>query len=231
LFTLTDADDLLAAPTRRAGSVEVVALPWAAPPWPYPTLWRYHAMLAYADLLQTHVTHLVYCDVDMRFVGDTAALFQDALVAVTHPAAWRKPTELWEERPESAAYVEPHMRGVYVAGGVQGGPVGAYLWAAATCARSILQDHLAGRTAVWHDESHWNRFMQGRADVLTLGAEYCWPESWPVPAGLPSPRVLALDKDHHALRGTRSTLQRGMRTAAKRIPGASELARRLQRNR
>lgn len=210
LFCLTDDPTALRSGTCRRGPITVLYLPWGSLAWPMPTLWRYHAISLYAEVFRSKTSHLLYCDVDMRPLDACPELFRECLVAVTHPGYWSSDAESLplEANPDSAAFV--HRRGEisYVAGGVQGGPVERFLSAASEIRGRIQQDHLNGITAVWHDESHWNRYVADHRDeVAIVGPEFCWPESWPVPAGVPGSRLLALDKDHHSLRGTRPSLR------------------------
>lgn len=41
-------------------------------------------------------------------------------------------------------------------------------------ARWIDEDALNGVTAVWHDESHWNRYLVNHPPTLSLTPSYCW---------------------------------------------------------
>lgn len=38
----------------------------------------------------------------------------------------------------------------------------------------IDEDAARGITAVWHDESHWNRYLIDREPSLILSPSYCW---------------------------------------------------------
>jgi histo-blood group ABO system transferase len=106
----------------------------------------------------------------------------------------------------------------YVAGGIQGGPVDEYLTAASTIRKRIEQDYMSGITAIWHDESHWNRYVFDNSDDMTiLGPQFCWPETWPVPRGVSDPRLLALDKNHHALRGTKPSVGERSKSQIRRL--------------
>jgi histo-blood group ABO system transferase len=67
-----------------------------------------------------------------------------------------------------------------------------------TAMREAIDDDLRrGVVAAWHDESHWNRYLVDHPADVVLPPEYCCPESWP----LPGRKLLALEKDHAALRG------------------------------
>lgn len=208
LFVLTDNEELLRGEDGAGGSVPVTYLPYGRLPWPFPTLWRYHAIASYSRLLREEVSHLMYMDVDMRPVAACPELFASDLFAVQHPGFWDKsPLEAtFCPDPRSRAFHDPSPRDRYVAGGVQGGAIEAFLDAAGTCAQAIEADLLDGVIAVWHDESHWNRFVNSRPEITVFGPEYCWPESSPAPESIGAPRILALDKDHHEMRGTKPTM-------------------------
>jgi histo-blood group ABO system transferase len=220
LFCLTDDPVALRTTMCRRGSIEVLYLPWGSLAWPFPTLWRYHAISMYAGVFRSRTSHLLYCDVDMRPLDGCRELFQHHLIAVTHPGYWSADTVALplETNPVSEAFVQRHGQVKYVAGGVQGGPVDRFLAAAFEIRERVQQDYVNGVTAVWHDESHWNRYVADHGDeVIILGPEFCWPESWPVPTELSPSRLLALDKDHHRLRGTRPSLRETSRRSLEQL--------------
>lgn len=200
VYCLTDDSQLLSTgPSRR--EPPVVHLPWGAPLWPYATLFRYGALLAYEDLFRAETDQLVHIDVDMRVVGPCDELFGPELVAVRHSWFFRSPpSEMpFETREESAAAVTPDRRRTYVHGAVQGGRTDTYLDAARACHRGIVSDHSRGVMAVWHDESHWNAHLSNRSDVTLLGPEFSWTERGHEPPPAP-PRILVTPKDDSAIR-------------------------------
>jgi hypothetical protein len=192
----------------RAGRADGVTwLPWGHVPWPAPTLLRYHAITSYAALLRDTVDRLLYLDVDMRVVGSCEQLWGPDLIAVAHPGYRDTPPaeRPYESRPASRAFTLGDASVPYVAGGVQGGSVETFLQVSATLRDAISADLAEGLIARWHDESHWNAFCAAAGGTVSvLGPEHCWPQSWVHTATDPAPVVLALDKDHHRLRGTRA---------------------------
>lgn len=208
LFVLTDDPDLLARPVRTySGGFQAEHLPWGALAWPYPTLWRYHAISAYAPRL-SEVDQLLYLDIDMRPLVACPELFTHELVAVTHPGYWNSPIEqaTFSKDPKSNAHHAPRLGDTYVAGGVQGGQAETFLSVSRHLAGQVEDDHRRGVLAVWHDESHWNRFVNTDDTITVVGPEFCWPEDWtPVPE-VGQPRIEALNKDHHEFRGTKPTV-------------------------
>jgi histo-blood group ABO system transferase len=80
---------------------------------------------------------------------------------------------------------------------VQGGRPAAYLAAVEAIAAAVDEDAARGITAVWHDESHWNRYLVDHPPDVELSPAYCTPEGSRMPF---SHRILALTKDHAAMR-------------------------------
>jgi histo-blood group ABO system transferase len=163
--------------------------------------------MQYEAAIRDSVTHVLYIDVDMRPLVSAKEIFASRLVAVQHPGFWNTSDPLalpFEKSRDSRARIAENARGLYVAGGIQGGPVDPYFEAVGDMRAAIESDFRKGVTAVWHDESHWNRYVAENASrFVILGPEYCWPESWEAGASIAELKVLALDKDHHAMRGTR----------------------------
>jgi histo-blood group ABO system transferase len=196
-----------------------VALPVEHRPWPYATLLRYHHVVRHAARL-ADCDYLFQCDADMRFVADAGSeVLPDGgngLMGVEHPGfCWRPswwtrrlrragfnvargrgPRGSYETDPRSLACVGPKEGKVYYAGGFTGGTTAAYLAMARTLVERIDRDLERGVIAVWHDESHLNRYFIDHPPHL-LDPRYCYPESW----DLPFAKILvALDKDHAAMR-------------------------------
>jgi histo-blood group ABO system transferase len=61
----------------------------------------------------------------------------------------------------------------------------------------IDEDLEKGIIAVWHDESHWNRYCIDNTPTTILSPSYCYPEGWNANY---ERKLLALDKDHATFR-------------------------------
>lgn len=172
-------------------------------PWPMMTLKRFHFFLKEKEYLEKNFDYVFYCDVDMLFVadvGDEILPTGNNIVATVHPGFFDKPRALWtyETRPESMAYIPPEQGQFYVAGGFQGGTTEAYLKASESIVERIEKDFENDLIAVWHDESHWNRYVTMEANgVKFIPPSYCYPESWNIPW---QKKLLALDKNHEEVR-------------------------------
>jgi histo-blood group ABO system transferase len=172
---------------------------WKAPhrPWPGPTLYRYHTMLtARAELLKAD--YVFYLDVDSVFAAAVGSEICGELTATLHPGFSGKPRSsyTYENRPESQAGVLPHEGTHYYCGAFQGGRAANWIAAMEEMASRIDEDAQRGITALWHDESHWNRYLIDHPPEVILPPTYCCPES----CLMQGRKLLALDKNHEAIR-------------------------------
>ena len=191
-------------------------LPWGHLGWPYPTLLRYRAISAYADVLRNSNV-LVYVDVDMRFVGEFDVTGVSGVFAVRHPGyVDTRPEDLpYERNPESRSCVSPAVGTRYFAGGVQGGTAPDYLAAAEEMSRMVQLDLDNRLVPVWHDESVWNARCVEKPPDVELPASYCTPEGHEDASTV----LVALDKDHDHLRDVprRERLRRRATQARRRL--------------
>jgi histo-blood group ABO system transferase len=163
--------------------------------WPYDTMMRYQIYLDHWQKLRDQ-DYLFACDADMLFVGDVGDEILGMRVATLHPGFVGKRGS-YETDSRSKAYVGEREGCYYFAGGFYGAEREAFLHILQTNLRHIEDDLKRGIIAVWHDESHWNRYCIDFPPTLILTPSYCYPEEW----GLPyEKRLIALDKDHAAFR-------------------------------
>jgi len=177
---------------------EARLMPIPHEPWPGPTLHRYRTMLTAAEDL-ARSDYVFYCDVDMLFTAPIAdEILGPGLTAALHPGFADKPRSHWtyEYRPQSRALVRSHEGQHYFCGGFQGGKVHDYLCAVGWMSAAIDADSANGITAVWHDESHWNRYLIDHPPATVLSPLYCSPQSWRTPGR----KIVALDKNHAEVR-------------------------------
>jgi histo-blood group ABO system transferase len=166
--------------------------------WPAATMYRYHVILEQADRFQ-NATHVYLIDADMRFVAPVQEEILGALVATSHPGyVGRRGT--YEDRPLSAAFVGEEEGATYFCGGFVGGEQSEFLALSEAIREGVDSDAANGVTAVWHDESHLNRYLIDHPPTLHLSPSYCYPEDdqsyiqkvWPQRY---EPRIVALRKN------------------------------------
>jgi histo-blood group ABO system transferase len=159
--------------------------------WPWMTLGRYGIFHKNKDLF-SEMDYLYYCDADMLFVGEVGDEILSDRVATIHPGhngARGTP----ETNPQSLACVYPYERMIYFAGGFNGGSKNEYLKIANVLNSNIIEDHRKGIVAVWHDESHMNRYFIDNPPTKVLDPSYCHPGYNPK---TDSTKLIALVKNH-----------------------------------
>jgi histo-blood group ABO system transferase len=142
--------------------------------WPFDTMMRFSMYAQQKELLQ-NMDYLFACDADMLFVESVGDEILGDLVGTLHPGyVGNKGT--YETRPQSTAYISPHEGTCYFAGGFYGGKTENVLAMAETITNNIKKDLEKNIVAVWHDESHLNRYFVDHKPTIVLNPSYCWPE-------------------------------------------------------
>jgi histo-blood group ABO system transferase len=166
--------------------------------WPEATMYRYHVILEQAERFQD-ATHVFMIDADMRIVAPVQEEILGLVVATSHPG-FVGLRGTYEDRPESAAYVGPAEGTTYYCGGFVGGERTEFLALAEAIRAGVEVDAANGVTAVWHDESHLNRYLIDHPPDVHLTPSYCYPEGdrsyirkvWPHRY---EPKIVALRKN------------------------------------
>ena len=162
--------------------------------WPWMTLGRYKIFSDHDEL--SKMDYLYYCDADMRFVGVVGDEILSDLVATQHPGYYgTKGTP--ETSSSSLACVYPNEDMQYFAGGFNGGSSYEYLKMAKRISNNIDIDYSNGIIAIWHDESHMNRYFIDNKPTKILNPSYCYGESMNIPF---ERKLIALDKNHNKIR-------------------------------
>lgn len=173
-------------------------------PFPYPTLMRYH-MFYKNRINYEHYDYLYYLDADMLFLGSVGNEIIADRLGVLHPGFFRKTRTdfTYEHRQESLAYVSPHEGKNYFCGGFNGGKASVYLEMSRVISERVDKDHERGIEAIWHDESHLNRYYIDNPPTVILNPSYCYPGDGLAHvlglAGLPK-KIHAIDKNHDEVR-------------------------------
>ena len=175
--------------------------------WPRDTLMRFAIYYANSAIL-SHMDYLFACDADMLFVDYEGDEILGKQVGTLHPGhedkyalfSSQKITS-YEKDPKSTAYIGPDEGKYYFAGGFYGGSTKEFLEMAKTITENIKIDLQKNYIAIWHDESHLNRYFVDHPPTTILDRSYCYPENGEK-IGYPTctPKLLALDKDHDEIR-------------------------------
>jgi len=163
--------------------------------WPLMTLGRYKIFTEATDQL-SKMDYLYYCDADMLFVGDVDDEILSDRVATQHPA-WFGTRGTPETNSNSLACVYSYEKMQYFAGGFNGGSSNEYLKMANTISKNIDIDYSKGIIALWHDESHINRYFIDNPPTKILSPSYCYGEVMNIPF---DKKLIALEKNHKEIR-------------------------------
>lgn len=172
-------------------------------PWPMTTLKRYHYFLQEQDFI-SQFDYCFYMDADMAIVDIVGEEVLGDRVATLHPYQSFCPKEQrsYDRNPQSLAYVPIGEEGEhYVAGGFNGGSAQQFLEMADVLAARIDTDLANGVMALWHDESHMNRYLIDHPPTVILSPAYCFAEEHVNHPRYPDrPKIIALQKNHSECR-------------------------------
>lgn len=174
--------------------------------WPYDTLMRFVVYHEHKDLF-SETDYMFATDADMLFVGFEGDEILGDRVATQHPGfEGKKP--LWgdvtpyDRNPLSTAYIPYDEGEYYFAGGFYGGLTEEFIKMSSRITHNVFSDlEQLDYVAVWHDESHLNRYFITYKPTVMLDRSYCYPENGQK-KGYPDccPKLLALDKNHDEMR-------------------------------
>jgi histo-blood group ABO system transferase len=191
-FVFTDSETL---PTSNR---DIVKIDTEHREWPWMTLGRYSLFSKNEEQLRK-MDYLFYCDVDMLFVGDVGDEILGEMVGTIHPG-FMGGRGTPETNPKSLACVFPYESMIYFAGGFNGGLSNNYLQLCHILSENVEKDFKDGIIAIWHDESHLNRYFIDNPPTKVLSPSYCYDETKTY-SELPFQRkLLALSKNHKEVR-------------------------------
>lgn len=184
-FVFTDANSLY----DEGNNPRIHKIYQEAYPWPYSTLKRYHIFMKHISLFENYdyiffMNANVICTQpisDKDFLPRT--MQGESLTVVQHPYAINKPPRhyTYERNPSSSAFISYSQGKYYICGGINGGTASAFCDLIRQVYFQIETDLKHGIIALWHDESHINKYILGRSDYRMLPPSYCYPEGAKLP--------------------------------------------------
>uniref|UniRef100_G1U7R7 ABO, alpha 1-3-N-acetylgalactosaminyltransferase and alpha 1-3-galactosyltransferase n=1 Tax=Oryctolagus cuniculus TaxID=9986 RepID=G1U7R7_RABIT len=149
------------------------------------------------------VDYLVCADVDMKFRDHVGVEILSRLFGTLHPGFYTADRRAfaYERRPRSQAYIPPDEGDFYYMGALFGGSVAEVQRLASACHQAMVLDKANGIEAVWHDESHLNRYLLYHKPTKVLSPEYLWDQQllgWP--SVMKKLRFVAVPKNHEEMR-------------------------------
>ncbi|XP_062938682.1 histo-blood group ABO system transferase-like [Cynocephalus volans] len=149
------------------------------------------------------VDYLVCADVDMQFRDHVGVEILSPLFGTLHPGYYGRGREAfpYERRPRSQAHIPRDEGDFYYMGAFFGGSVPEVQRLTRACHQAMMTDKASGVEAVWHDESHLNKYLLYHKPTKVLSPEYMWDErllGWP--AVMKKLRYVAVPKNHQQIR-------------------------------
>jgi histo-blood group ABO system transferase len=183
VFLFTDSDNYFDAVRLKLEHSE----------WPRPTLMRYHTILSIRDVLETY-DHIMYLDVDLLVVSkiEPEDILADGITAVLHGGF---PTT-FERRWQSTAYVPPNITEPYYQGTIIGGSTRMFLGMCESISHNIDLDEKNGIVAIWHDESHLNRYLLDNPPMKVLSPAFCYSSGVKVKVDVP--KIIHIEKPNQS---------------------------------
>lgn len=153
--------------------------------WPNNTLKRYDFFYSKIDELKNS-DYIFFFNANLLFIeeiSDSEFLPSgtDKLVGCKHPGFFNKDVSLYpyENNIESKAYLDKKYWNYYYQGAINGGNSKEFIEAIVEMKKNIEIDLSKNIIAVWHDESHWNKYLNERKDITkTLDPSYLYPENY-----------------------------------------------------
>lgn len=174
-------------------------------PFPFATLDRFKHFTNNSEKLEKE-DYLYYCDVDSLFKESINEEILGNLVSVQHCGYYKQNNAPFETNINSKAFVSPEKRIKYFGGGFSGGKSSSYLKLAKICYDAIEEDLSKNIIAIWHDESHINKYFSENIPEIILSPEFHYPQSnidyyrkkWGNENF--TAKILLLDKNHSEIR-------------------------------
>lgn len=211
-FVFTDAPSV-----EGDGAPDVHRIYQKALDWPYSSLLRFKMFAGQAAALEK-MDYLFFANANLvcrETVTEAEFLPRpgrgERLLVVQQPGFWdKKPIfYTYDRNPKCRAYIPYNCGRDYVSGGLNGGTAAAFLAMSRELDRRTDADLADGQMALWHDESHLNRYIaeQDPASYRLLTPAYWYPEGWDMPF---AQKIVVRDKskwiDMAAVKGTKPRL-------------------------
>ena len=166
--------------------------------FPLDSLFRFRMFLTIEASLKEY-DYIYFFNANMQFVDyvDKELIPNDeenGLVALLHPGLFDKPSYQYpyERNKKSKAYI-PFIKGhqyLYFMGSLNGGESNSYLKLINTCSKRVDEDYKDGFIAIFHDESHLNRYLYD-LKIKVLSPMYGYPDGWNLSF---KPKIIIRDK-------------------------------------
>lgn len=158
-----------------------------------------------------HHSRYVFCfDVDQEFKNRFGSEALGTSVALLHAHFYKLPKErfTYDRNPLSTAYME--TGDFYYHAAIFGGVWENVKNLTDTCYLNIMKDKQSKVEALWHDESHLNKYFWLYKPSKLLSPEYCWDQSIGDKHDIFVTRLIWGPKNYNSLRNSKSESSEGV---------------------
>lgn len=143
--------------------------------WPYSTLMRFKYFLNAKDIIKAY-DYTFYFNANTEFLSCVTSMDllplknNEKLSLCLQPHMFHRNNRnyTYDRNPQSLAYVAFNKGKHYFTGALNGGETEAYLKMCEQLNQNTEKDLQKNVVALWHDESHLNKFAIGRTDIKIL---------------------------------------------------------------
>ena len=199
----TDSDLLI--DSLKTKSDQVTAFKKEAMEWPFSTLMRFKFFLDAENTIKNH-DFVFFFNANTEFLSiitkqDLLPLSpKENLTLCLQPHMFHSSRNkyTYDRNPKSSAYIAFNEGKYYFTGALNGGTTEAYLELCHTLYNNTQSDLKNNVIALWHDESHLNKYALGRKDIkilppyFTRGEREYWKKT---------SKLMFSDKSHYRFGG------------------------------
>lgn len=201
-YVYTDAEEI-----KFGKNSDVTKIFAQSSKWPISVCDKYAILLSGRELYK-ELDYLFHFNANMKFIapiGDEILPKEEhghigACEWLNHKLKGNPDNYPYDRNEKSLAYV-PYGQGKhYFMGGVHGGRRDEYIQMCKTLESNIRDDFSRGVMALWHDESHINKYLLDK-NPLIIPCQYAIPENWKYKGYIKNRRGLLLNKAHYKYGG------------------------------
>jgi hypothetical protein len=198
-FVFTDALDIVT-------SKNITKIEKQCKGFPLDSLFRFDMFLEVEKQVK-HYDYVFFLNANMLFMKEVGhEIFPSSnyqgIICVTHPRGYKyrdfPSLHTYERNKKSLAYIpkKKNMHYNYLMGGFNGGSVPEYYNLVKTCSANIHKDYENGIVAIFHDESHLNKYCFEHSNIIhTLPVNYGFAEGASTNM---EPKVIIRDKTKYS---------------------------------
>ena len=150
--------------------------------WPWDSMMRFEIFYRRKPMLEK-CDYLFFLNINLivkKEIGEEILPTEknDWLLVCTHSGYYNKPVNTfpYDRNPLSTAYIPYNVGKHYAPGGFNGGRSAEFLEFCSVCAKNVRIDMKNNVIALWHDESHLNKYILDK-NPLIAPINYMYPKN------------------------------------------------------